>query len=73
MREVVRLPRRPATRVGVESVVGALPAASLRKVFTRFWPDTRPLWRWLWLTLVLIIVSPLVGAETATARNGAVI
>ena len=40
----------------------AAPAASLREVFRRFWPDARPFWRWLWLSLVLIIVMPIVDA-----------
>jgi len=38
------------------------PAASVREVFRRFWPDARPFWRWLWLSLVLVVVTPLVDA-----------
>jgi ATP-binding cassette subfamily B protein len=49
---------RPASADG--GLVEAAPAASLREVFRRFWPDARPFWRWLWLSLVLIIITPLV-------------
>jgi ATP-binding cassette subfamily B protein len=42
--------------------VEAAPAASVREVFRRFWPDARPFRRWLWLSLVLIIVTPAVDA-----------
>ncbi|MDQ3905023.1 MAG: ABC transporter ATP-binding protein, partial [Actinomycetota bacterium] len=49
---------RPASADG--GLVDAAPAASLREVFRRFWPDARPFWRWLWLSLLLIIVTPLV-------------
>jgi len=49
---------RPASADG--GLVEAAPAASLREVFRRFWPDARPFWRWLWVSLVLIIVSPFV-------------
>jgi ATP-binding cassette subfamily B protein len=58
--EVVRSLLRPASAGG--GLVEAAPAASVREVFRRFWPDARPFWRWLWLSLVLIIVSPLVDA-----------
>jgi ATP-binding cassette subfamily B protein len=60
--EVVRSLLRPASGDGGGGLVEAAPAASLREVFRRFWPDARPFWRWLWLSLVLIIVSPLVDA-----------
>jgi ATP-binding cassette subfamily B protein len=43
-----------------DGLVEAPPAASIREVFRRFWPDARPFWRWLWLSLVLIILTPLV-------------
>ncbi|HEX6403561.1 MAG TPA: ABC transporter ATP-binding protein [Pseudonocardiaceae bacterium] len=49
---------RPASPDG--GLVEAAPAASLREVFRRFWPDARPFWRWLWLSLLLIIITPLV-------------
>ena len=49
---------RPASSAG--GLVEAAPAASVREVFRRFWPDARPFWRWLWLSLVLIIVTPVV-------------
>lgn len=49
---------RPASADG--GLVEVAPAASLREVFRRFWPDARPFWRWLWLSLVLIIVTPVV-------------
>src|SRR5947209_17546237 len=49
---------RPASPDG--GLVDAAPAASLREVFRRFWPDARPFWRWLWLSLLLIIITPLV-------------
>ncbi|MGH3822477.1 MAG: ABC transporter ATP-binding protein [Pseudonocardiaceae bacterium] len=55
---MLRSLRRPASSEG--GLVEAAPAATLREVFRRFWPDARPFWRWLWLSLVLIIVSPLV-------------
>ena len=61
MREVVRSLFRPVS--GDDGgLVEAAPAASLREVFRRFWPDARPFWRWLWLSLVLIIVGPVVDA-----------
>jgi ATP-binding cassette, subfamily B, bacterial len=56
--EMLRSLVRPAVTDG--GLVEAPPAASLREVFRRFWPDARPFWRWLWLSLVLIIVTPLV-------------
>jgi ATP-binding cassette subfamily B protein len=49
---------RPASPDG--GLVEAAPAASLREVFRRFWPDARPFWRWLWLSLVLVIITPVV-------------
>lgn len=58
MREVLRSLLRPASTTG--GLVEAAPAASVREVFRRFWPDARPFWRWLWLSLVLIIVTPVV-------------
>jgi ATP-binding cassette subfamily B protein len=58
--EVVSSLLRPTSTDG--GLVEAAPAASLRQVFRRFWPDARPFWRWLWLSLVLVIVSPLVDA-----------
>ncbi len=58
MWEMLRSLMRPASSEG--GLVEAAPAASLREVFRRFWPDARPFRRWLWLSLVLIIVSPLV-------------
>ncbi|MFZ0874330.1 MAG: ABC transporter ATP-binding protein [Pseudonocardiaceae bacterium] len=58
MREVLRSLMRPASSAG--GLVEAAPAASVREVFRRFWPDARPFWRWLWLSLVLIIVTPVV-------------
>jgi ABC-type multidrug transport system fused ATPase/permease subunit len=54
----VRSLLRPASD-GDEGFVEAAPAASLRLVFRRFWPDARPFCRWLWLSLVLIIVMPV--------------
>jgi ATP-binding cassette, subfamily B, bacterial len=56
--EMLRSLVRPASAEG--GLVDAAPAASLREVFRRFWPDARPFWRWLWLSLLLIIVTPLV-------------
>ncbi|MGH3776801.1 MAG: ABC transporter ATP-binding protein [Pseudonocardiaceae bacterium] len=61
MREVVRSLFRPASD-DAGGLVEAAPAATLREVFRRFWPDARPFWRWLWLSLVLIIVIPVVDA-----------
>jgi ATP-binding cassette subfamily B protein len=58
VREMLRSLMRPASADG--GLVEAAPAASLREVFRRFWPDARPFWRWLWVSLVLIIVSPFV-------------
>jgi ATP-binding cassette subfamily B protein len=49
---------RPASPDG--GLVEAAPAASLREVFRRFWPDARPFWRWLWVSLLLIVITPLV-------------
>jgi ATP-binding cassette, subfamily B, bacterial len=60
--EVVRSLLRPSSAGGAEGLVEAAPAASVREVFRRFWPDARPFRRWLWLSLVLIIVSPLVDS-----------
>ncbi len=62
MREVVRSLLRPASGDDVGGLVEAAPAANLREIFRRFWPDARPFWRWLWLSLVLVIVTPLVDA-----------
>jgi ATP-binding cassette, subfamily B, bacterial len=62
VREVVRSLLRPASGDDVGGLVEAAPAASLRQVFRRFWPDARPFWRWLWLSLVLVIVTPFVDA-----------
>ncbi|MGH3977376.1 MAG: ABC transporter ATP-binding protein, partial [Pseudonocardiaceae bacterium] len=62
MREVVRSLLRPTSGDDVGGLVEAAPAASLREVFRRFWPDARPFWRWLWLSLVLVIVTPFVDA-----------
>jgi ATP-binding cassette, subfamily B, bacterial len=59
--EVVRSLLRPASG-DVGGLVEAAPAARLREVFRRFWPDARPFWRWLWLSLALIIVTPAVDA-----------
>jgi ATP-binding cassette, subfamily B, bacterial len=56
--EMLRSLGRPALAEG--GLVEAAPAATLREVFRRFWPDARPFWRWLWLSLVLIILSPVV-------------
>ncbi|MGH3918305.1 MAG: ABC transporter ATP-binding protein, partial [Pseudonocardiaceae bacterium] len=61
MREVLRSLFRPVSD-DVGGLVEAAPAATLREVFRRFWPDARPFWRWLWLSLVLIIVMPVVDA-----------
>jgi ATP-binding cassette subfamily B protein len=58
VREVLRSLLRPSSTTG--GLVEAAPAASIREVFRRFWPDARPFWRWLWLSLVLIIVTPVV-------------
>ena len=52
---------RPASD-DAEGLVESAPAASIREIFRRFWPDARPFWRWLWLSLILIIVSPLLDA-----------
>ncbi|MEO7196072.1 MAG: ABC transporter ATP-binding protein [Pseudonocardiaceae bacterium] len=62
MWEVVRSLLRPASRGGAGGLVEAAPAASLREVFRRFWPDARPFWRWMWLSLVLVIVTPAADA-----------
>lgn len=62
MWEVARSLLRPASRGGAGGLVELAPAASLREVFRRFWPDARPFWRWLWLSLVLVIVTPAADA-----------
>jgi ATP-binding cassette subfamily B protein len=59
--EVVKSLLRPASD-GAEALVEVAPAANLREIFRRFWPDARPFWRWLWLSLVLVIVVPLLDA-----------
>ncbi|MGH3849619.1 MAG: ABC transporter transmembrane domain-containing protein, partial [Pseudonocardiaceae bacterium] len=59
---MVRSLLRPASRGGAGGLVEAAPAASLREVFRRFWPDARPFWRWMWLSLVLVIVTPAADA-----------
>ena len=61
MRELLRSLRSPASGDG-GGLVEAAPAASLREVFRRFWPDARPFLPWLWLSLALIIVTPVVDA-----------
>ncbi len=58
MWEMLRSLTRPSSTEG--GLVEASPAASLKEVYRRFWPDARPFWRWLWVSLVLIIVSPFV-------------
>ncbi|MBV9140960.1 MAG: ABC transporter ATP-binding protein [Pseudonocardiales bacterium] len=57
---VVRSLVRPAPVDGVGSLVEVAPAAGVREVFRRFWPDARPFRRWLWLSLVLVVITPLV-------------
>ncbi len=61
VRGLLRSLRSPVSGDG-GGLVEAAPAASLREVFGRFWPDARPFRRWLWLSLVLIIVTPVVDA-----------
>ncbi|MDQ3764313.1 MAG: ABC transporter ATP-binding protein/permease [Actinomycetota bacterium] len=61
MWEVLRSLVRPVAGDGGD-VMEAAPAASVREVFRRFWPDARPFRRWLWLALALVIVSPVVDA-----------
>src|ERR1051326_5466042 len=48
---------------GADGLVEEAPAASVREIFRRFWPDARPFWKWMWLSLVLIIVAPLLDAS----------
>jgi ATP-binding cassette, subfamily B, bacterial len=62
VRELLRSLRSPAPGDDSGGLVEAAPAASLREVFRRFWPDARPFRPWLWLSLVLIIVTPAVDA-----------
>jgi ABC-type multidrug transport system fused ATPase/permease subunit len=45
-----------------DDLLETAPAASLREVFRRFWPDARPFWKWLWLSLILIMLVPLLDA-----------
>ncbi|WP_433279635.1 ABC transporter ATP-binding protein [Pseudonocardia xinjiangensis] len=40
------------------------PPVSLRTIFRRFWPETRPYRGRLWLGLVLVAVGPLLSAAT---------
>lgn len=53
---------RPVSDDDAEDLLEVAPAASLREIFRRFWPDARPFRKWLWLNLVLIIVVPLLDA-----------
>jgi ATP-binding cassette, subfamily B, bacterial len=59
---VVRSLLRPASQGDAGRLVELAPAAGVREVFRRFWPDARPFWRWMWLSLVLVIVTPLAEA-----------
>ena len=52
---------RPASH-GADGLVDEVPAASVREIFRRFWPDARPFWKWMWLSLVLIVLAPLLDA-----------
>ena len=52
---------RPATD-GPEDLAVAAPAATVRGIFRRFWPDARPFLRWMCLGLVLLIMVPLLEA-----------
>lgn len=61
MWEVMSSVLRPVTG-GADGLVDVAPAASIRQVFRRFWPDARPFLKWMWLSLVLIIVAPLLDA-----------
>lgn len=45
-----------------DGLVEEAPAASVREIFRRFWPDARPFRKWMWLSLALIIVAPLLDA-----------
>jgi ATP-binding cassette, subfamily B, bacterial len=42
--------------------VEAPPAVSVREVFTRFWPYTKPYRRWLWLMLAVVVVNPVLDS-----------
>lgn len=43
---------------GGEASVGAAPAASLREIARRFWPDARPYRRWLPVLLLFVALGP---------------
>ena len=45
-----------------DDLVEAAPAARIREIFHRFWPDTRPFRWWLGLSLVFLVVTPVLDA-----------
>jgi len=55
------LKRLPVSGGVADGLVAQAPAATLRMIFVRFWPDTRPLrGRWL-LSLVLVALAPVLS------------
>lgn len=47
---------------GADGLVEEAPAASVREIFRRFWPDTRSFRKWMVLSLALIVLTPLLDA-----------
>jgi len=41
-------------------LVDTAPAVSVREIFRRFWPETRPFRRWLWVSFLLAALAPLI-------------
>jgi ATP-binding cassette, subfamily B, bacterial len=48
---------------GVEQVVEPVPSLSVRQVFRRFWPFTRPYRGWLAVQIVFVLVGPVADAS----------
>ncbi|GAA1330435.1 ABC transporter ATP-binding protein [Pseudonocardia xinjiangensis] len=69
-RHATQAPEPPAPRLSVTRLLVATdllpeaPPVSLRTIFRRFWPETRPYRGRLWLGLVLVAVGPLLSAAT---------
>ena len=62
MRSLLRPSAMGAENPADDSLVDLAPAASIRTVFGRFWPDARPFRGWLALSLGLSVLAPALEA-----------
>ena len=62
MRSLLRPSAMGAESPADDSLVDLAPAASIRTVFGRFWPDARPFRGWLALSLGLSVLAPALEA-----------